>query len=172
MNRTKLAFVIGASVLFVAACSDTTATSAGSTNYSAILNAASEVPATTATAASGSFSAALHPTNGTLSYALSWTGLTSGTNLQAHIHGPADAATNANVIIDFRALPTGSNSLPATFPTTTTSSISGNINLASLPAPINADSLGKLLDAGKLYVNIHTTANGNGEIRGQITRAP
>ena len=34
---------------------------------------------------------------------------------------------------------------------------------------INGDSLRKLLLAGLTYANIHTTVNGGGEIRGQIT---
>ncbi|MGE5102430.1 MAG: CHRD domain-containing protein [Deltaproteobacteria bacterium] len=35
---------------------------------------------------------------------------------------------------------------------------------------VNGDSLKKLLFAGLTYANIHTTANGGGEIRGQITK--
>jgi hypothetical protein len=39
-------------------------------------------------------------------------------------------------------------------------------------ATVKGDSLRKLLFAGKTYVNIHTTSNTGGEIRGQVTKQP
>jgi hypothetical protein len=40
----------------------------------------------------------------------------------------------------------------------------------AITATVSGDSLKTLLDAGQLYVNVHTVANGGGEIRGQIAK--
>lgn len=70
----------------------------------------------------------------------------TGTVTAAHIHGPAEEGKNAGVVIPF----TGVASSPITGSTTLTEA-----QIADLRA-------------GKWYVNIHTAANPNGEIRGMI----
>jgi hypothetical protein len=82
-----------------------------------------------------------------LSWKLTYSGLT-GPATAAHFHGPAEAGKNAGVAV--------------AIPNATSSPTEGSATLTDAQA---AD-----LMAGKYYVNIHTTANPGGEIRGQVTK--
>jgi len=168
MAKTKLVCVLGACISIMIGCEESTSV-AGSTQYSAALNGANEKPTATTSTGTGFFSASLHPTNNTLSYNLTWTGLTGAIN-GAHIHGPADANGVANVLVNFQALPAGSTN--GTITTGAAGAASGNLDLnqAVITAGVSGDSLKKLLVAGQLYVNVHTVANSGGEIRGQIAK--
>ncbi len=110
------------------------------------LNGASEVPAVTTTATG---TGTLTMIGNQLSYVVSYSGL-AGTATASHIHGPADAAHLAGVLV------------PLNTPTGTSGTISGTL---SLTPQVLADVL-----AGMTYINIHSTANPGGEIRGQILR--
>ncbi|UVK36199.1 CHRD domain-containing protein [Mesorhizobium sp. AR10] len=83
-----------------------------------------------------------------LSWTVKYSGL-SGPATAAHIHGPAATGANAGVVIPFK----GKLKSP----------IKGSATLTDAQA---AD-----LEAGKYYVNVHTAANKDGEIRGQIETA-
>ena len=151
----------------VAACESTTDPVIPA-SYSASLSGANEKPTATTSTGTGVFSAQIHPVSKTLSYSLTWTGLT-GSITGAHIHGPSDANGTASVLVNFQALPAGSNS--GTITTGAAGSASGNVDLKlAVTATVSGDSLIKLFDAGQLYVNVHTAANGGGEIRGQIVK--
>ncbi len=108
------------------------------------LNGASEVP-TVATSATGSGSLTLLGSQ--LLYEINYSGL-AGSATASHLHGPADATTSAGVLE------------PLAAPTGTSGTISGRLTLTPT-------ELGYLL-AGQTYINIHSTAHVNGEIRGQI----
>jgi hypothetical protein len=57
--------------------------------------------------------------------------------------------------------------------TGTSGSVAGSVVLNStlqLSPTVNGDSLRKLLLNGAAYVNIHTTSNPGGEIRGQVAK--
>ncbi|QND63818.1 CHRD domain-containing protein [Mesorhizobium loti] len=82
-----------------------------------------------------------------LSWNVKYSGL-SGPATAAHIHGPAAMGANAGPVIPFKKLK---------------SPIKGSETLTDAQA---AD-----LEAGKYYVNVHTAANKDGEIRGQIEAA-
>ena len=82
-----------------------------------------------------------------LSWNVKYSGL-SGPATAAHIHGPAAMGENAGPVIPFKKLK---------------SPIKGSETLTDTQA---AD-----LEAGKYYVNVHTAANKDGEIRGQIEKA-
>jgi hypothetical protein len=99
----------------------------------------------------------LYLTGTTLSFSNgTYSGL-SGTVTLAHIHGPAPIGSSAGAIFD----------LIPTFITTGASSgtiAAGNVSLSAA----NANNLLN----GLLYINIHTTTFGGGEIRGQILPIP
>lgn len=111
----------------------------------ATLNGAQEVPAVN-TQGTGTATFMFDTVTRKLDWDISYSGL-SGPAAAAHIHGPAAAGANAGVMVPFPA--------PA-------SPIKGSATLTEAQA---AD-----LMAGRTYVNVHTAANGGGEIRGQITR--
>lgn len=72
----------------------------------------------------------------------------------AHIHGPAGPESTAGVMVDLAPFNGGAFG------------VSGNFNGL---ADISADIRGSIID-GRTYLNIHTSNNPSGEIRGQITR--
>jgi len=114
--------------------------------FKAALNGKSEVPPN-ASAGTGTADIDYDPATKKLSWKLTYSGLT-GPVKAAHFHGPAEAGKNAGVVV---AIP-GATSGPA----------DGSATLTDAQA---AD-----LEAGKLYVNVHTEANPGGEIRGQVTK--
>ena len=173
MLTRRLVYVVGACVALTAGCEDSTDVD-GSTTYSATLTGAKEVPANQTTG-TGTFSASLHPTNGTLSYNITWSGLTGPAVNGGHIHGPATASQNVGVLVDFRSPPTGSTNVQfsnlGTGATSSSGSASGNLNLnLAINANVTGEQFLEYLNTGQLYVNIHTAANGGGEIRGQIQK--
>ncbi len=113
--------------------------------YQADLTAASEVPPA-ASKATGSLTATYDTASKKLSWKGSYAGL-SGEATGAHFHGPADAGKNAGVAVAIT---------PAKSP------LEGSATLTDAQA---AD-----LAAGKWYVNVHTAANPDGEIRGQVLK--
>jgi len=112
----------------------------------ATLNGASEVPPVTTTATG---TASLTMIGSNMLYMVTYSGLT-GAATASHIHGPADLAHSAGILV------------PLNNPAGTSGSISGTV---SLTPTVLADVL-----AGLTYINIHSTTNGGGEIRGQIVR--
>jgi hypothetical protein len=149
--RTKLmpfalAAVIGA---LVAASVALGAKPTGTTyKLKAALNIGQErpVPKGTKAGAAGRFTATLNGTS--LSYRLTFTHL-SGPATAAHIHIGARRHAGA-VIVPLCG--------PCTSPVTGTTALT-------------ADQVKDIL-AGKYYANVHTAKNPNGEIRGQISKAP
>jgi hypothetical protein len=100
-------------------------------------------------------------TAGTADFAGSFSGFPAGTSLTAaHIHGPADAKTNAPVLISTQlqsgdvTMPAGSGSLNKTNITITPVELAGQI--------IN--------NPGNYYFNIHTQQNPGGVARGQLVK--
>jgi Cu/Zn superoxide dismutase len=114
--------------------------------FSADLKAASEVPPNNSKGA-GTVAAAYDTAGKKLDWTVTYTGLT-GAATGAHFHGPADATKNAGVAV----------AIPGT-----ASPMTGSATLTDAQA---ADLL-----AGKWYVNVHTDANKDGEIRGQVVKS-
>jgi hypothetical protein len=121
---------------------------AAGTTISARLSGASEVPPV-AGSASGMMEATFDAKTNMLNWTVTYSGL-SGPVTAAHFHGPAMPGANAGVVV------------PLTGPLV--SPIKGS---AVLTAAQTADMM-----AGKWYVNVHTAANPNGEVRGQVAAAP
>lgn len=108
------------------------------------LDGASEVPSVSTPATGSGFLTMIGPR---LYYRISYSGLTANATA-AHIHGPAATTNSAGVLVGL-ATPTGTDGV-----------ISGWVTLTPL-------QLHYLL-SGLTYVNIHSSANPGGEIRGQI----
>ncbi|HYV43615.1 MAG TPA: CHRD domain-containing protein [Myxococcaceae bacterium] len=119
----------------------------GGPTYKATLNGNSEVPAVT-TSATGSFTGTLDGTK--LDVTGNYSGL-SGAASAAHLHGPADATATASPVCTL---------------TFTESATAGTGTLGGECTGLVMDDL----NAGKLYVNVHTAAHGGGEIRGQVAK--
>lgn len=145
------AIIIATSVV---ACEDTT--EPGPPTFTASLSGAGEVPAK---AVAGTGTATIVKNGATYTYTITYTGMT-GPLTMAHIHGPASATANANVIVPFATTGAGaSGALTGSFTSTNNAAISN-------------DSLDVLMRTGNAYVNLHTAANVPGEIRGQLSQQP
>jgi len=115
-------------------------------NFKADLTGASEVPPVN-TAGKGNLTAAYD----TVSKTLSWKGTVSGLTgdaTAAHFHGPAEPGKNAGVLVPLPGVKSGSFEGSATL----------------------TDDQAKAVTAGQTYFNIHTAANPQGEVRGQVTK--
>lgn len=117
--------------------------------FAADLSGRYEVPPTNSRAAAGTARLEYDKASHLVSWNVSFGGLTS-TGTAAHVHGPADADSNAPVVLMLAPR----NMYPIVSP------LQGSATLTDAQA---AD-----LMAGKWYVNIHTADNPNGEIRGQL----
>lgn len=133
-------------------------------NFTATLSGSNETPAPIVTGAFGQASVSLDMATQTISWTIDVFNMPSGTN-NAHFHvgGPGAAGpTVVNV-----AFPAGvSNDFRLTG-----SATSANL----LPRPDQGirswDDLLQSLLGGQLYLNVHSTVNAGGEIRGQVLRA-
>ena len=143
MSKISRPLVIG----FAAAILATTAPAfAEVQSYKADLSGTAEVPPTTSPA-KGMVTATYDTTTKMLSWEGTVSGLT-GNATAAHFHGPAASGKNAGVLIPVTGVTTGA--------------FKGSATLTEPQA--------KALEAGETYFNIHTAANGNGEVRGQVTK--
>ena len=131
---------------FAALIALTPAAFAASETYTADLKGASEVPAVDSKG-SGMLNATYDTASKKLTYTVTYKDL-SGPAAAAHFHGPADAKTNAGVVVPVKDVTPGT--------------LKGEATLTDAQA---AD-----LQAGKWYFNIHTAANKGGEIRGQVMK--
>ena len=140
----------------LAACggSDTVAVS---NKYAATLNGANETPAVTT---DGSGTATLTVNGGTVTYTVNITGL-SAAPLASHLHLGA-AGVAGGVVVPFKGLPTTAT---GTFTGTFTEA---DIKPSTSPAVTTLADLIVQMRAGKVYVNVHTSNNQGGEIRGQV----
>lgn len=142
-SRLVIHSVLLISLLGFAACSKPTMNT-NETKLTAQLSASSVVPPTTSTA-SGEVDAYLNEKTNKLSWTIKYSGLT-GEATAAHFHGPAVVGANAGP-----ALPI----------------------VGSLVSPIKGEAVitneqKTDLLASKWYLNVHTAANPDGEIRGQV----
>jgi hypothetical protein len=134
-----------------------------STAFTASLNGANERPNPVTTAGTGYSTVTVN--GGTGTYVVTFTRL-SGPPVMAHIHGPGSANVAVGVLVNF----------PTAGATGTTGVLTGTFTAADVrgaagqPA-MSMDSLVTLMRTGNAYVNVHTAANGGGEIRGQLQPA-
>jgi hypothetical protein len=119
--------------------------SAETLHFATSLKGADESPPTTSKG-TGKVSASLDTATKTLTYTVTYSGLT-GAATMAHFHGPAAPGVNAGVQVP--------------------------VPMSALPSPMKGtatltDAQVADLEAGKWYFNIHTAANPGGEVRGQV----
>ena len=145
----------------LAACGSDTKTAPPPPTFVASLNAANERP--TPVTAPGTGSATVVQNGATFTYTVTYSGL-SGPPILSHIHGPADATKAVGVLVNFDigAPTSGTGSFTGTF-------TGADIVPASGQPAISVDSLVTLMRTGNAYVNVHTSTNKAGEIRGQLT---
>ena len=101
------------------------------------------------------------PVNDSIKYRINITGISGATG--AHIHS-GQTGENGDVVAD---LLTSMKVNDVSYGMT----IRGNLSDSSLKGPMEGKTLEDLvaaMDSGQTYVNIHTTQNPDGEIRGQI----
>ena len=81
----------------------------------------------------------------------------------AHIHGPAAAGVNAGILVDL----CGRGVAPAC----ATGTVNGVLvsGTAGAVSGMSFEDLLVLFRNGTTYVNVHTTVNPGGELRGQVT---
>ncbi|MGV3772330.1 MAG: CHRD domain-containing protein, partial [Verrucomicrobiales bacterium] len=120
-----------------------------SIGFSVSLSGANERP--NPTTSNGSGSGILRLEGNTLSFDISYSGLTTVASA-AHFHGPAGANESASVIINLAPFAGPGLGTNGTF--------SGSVTVTPAQKA--------MFLAGKTYVNIHTTNNPPGEIRGQV----
>ena len=111
--------------------------------YKAQLAGASEVPPNNS-AGTGTAQVNVDTEKKEVSWTITFSGL-SGDATAAHFHGPAAVGENAGPVVD----------------------ISGKIESGSSPL---TDAQLADLEAGRLYINIHTAQFPDGEIRGQVEK--
>lgn len=112
------------------------------------LSGAEEVPPVSP-AGTGQCVVQLNDVTGAVTVNGTFSGMTSNATL-AHIHGPAPVGVNAGIVVTL----------------TETGGTSGNVFGSGT---LSAGNVTNLLN-GLMYVNIHTTNNTGGEVRGQITQ--
>lgn len=158
-SKVRLATGIAATVaaaVFAVSCDDDS-TGPGSNTFTANLVGSAEVPPTSSTATGTT----VFTDNGTsIDYVLTVTPLTAVT--ASHIHvGPATCVCPViiNLFNPFRPTGTASGVIAT-----------GTITAAS-NSQVSLDSLRVLFNNGNAYVNVHTTANPVGEIRGIVVRS-
>lgn len=95
-------------------------------------------------------------------YTITWSAL-SGPSASAHVHGPGSATDVAGELVDFA--PTGQTT---NFGSMTRSITAADIRSQGGQPAIPLDSLVKLLGNGNAYLDVHTNAHVDGEIRGQV----
>ena len=159
MRRTvstlALGFIAAVAVAAVATSCGSDSTAPTNKTYVANLSPANEVPAKTTT---GTGVATFVDLGTEIDWTLTLTNMTGV--IASHIHGPAAAGVNASVIINLF------------LPNVATGTVNGEVAHGSITnannANISLDSLRVLFNNGNAYVNVHTSANGAGEIRDQV----
>ena len=127
-------------------------------------------PTAVASTGEGSFTATLHALSGeaTMDYTLTFSGLV-GPATAVHLHGPANSDNVGDLLVDFAAPPAGSTGTLAL--SAASGEARGTLDLrVAVTTSVSGDSLHRLLDAGLVYVDVHSDSATAGEIRGQIRK--
>src|SRR3989442_5273572 len=140
----------------------------GSERFTATLGGANEQPAVTSTA-TGTATFTYLSDIGSIFYRIDVAGIDSA--ILAHIHGPADNATNAGVVINLFTGPVGCGTPCATKAGFTGTLAQGVLGELGAPAGMTMDSPLLLLRNGNAYVNVHTPGDRGGGVLRQGAKA-
>ena len=168
MKNRMLVCLSALALIGLIACEDSTEPTLvnNTVTFMATMTPGAEVPAVTGSTGTGTFTAVLDTVTNIMTYDIIFSGLSSNVTV-GHIHGPATTTGTNTPILTFN------NANGQQFTTGATSGTAHGTALlttaSALSATVKGDSLRKLLFAGMTYANIHTSTNGGGEIRGQIT---
>ena len=160
--RTLFTALLALTAVTAVACDDEDEDPNGppdTNTFTASLTGAQEVPPVTTTATgSATFTSSTSGGVTTITYTVTVTGNLNGPVTAAHIHGPAATGVNANPLV--------------TLTISNTTGTTGVLVSGSFTSTGSATTMAQLLahmEAGNTYVNLHTAANQNGAIRGQIS---
>jgi hypothetical protein len=157
LSRFSTRVLAAVALLAGAACGDDP-TGTDADEFEATLTGAAERPNPVTTTATGTASIDINDSNSTIDFSVSVTGLVNPT--LAHIHvGGVDVA--GPPVVDLLPTPPAAGSFTGVLNsgTITAVMITGGETFATLVAKIRS---------GEAYINVHTTANPGGEIRGQL----
>jgi hypothetical protein len=130
--------------------------------FAANMTGKEEVPPVDTQATGEAIFVPIQPRNDTIDFYVNATGIKAVT--QAHIHSGSPGENGPIVATLFTLNPVQDGV-----------SINGSIAANNLEGPMQGKTVADLLDAIKnntAYVNVHTEANPNGEIRGQLVDIP
>lgn len=169
MRRTRFVCLAIAVLPFVAACNDDNDLGLGLGNgqrFSATLTGANVRPVgvTTTATATADFSIKepeIGASQRSIAYSLTGVNLTSATAVHVHLGGAA--IVNGPVLLTLFTNPTDTAITASTV-------VSGTVIASGVGGGVSFDSLVALMKNGAAYVDVHTTANPNGLIRGQVAR--
>ena len=163
MHYGKLALGVVVAAGIGVACSDsgTTVPPIALETFVAIMTGAKERPTPNTSTATGTGTFVFEQT-GEITFSVV---VPSATPLSAlptglHIHAPADTGQTAGVIVGFNGI---------------AQALSGTIaagTIRGVSAAVSLDSLKALIRNRRVYLNLHTTPNPGGEIRGQLVLVP
>jgi hypothetical protein len=124
---------------------------------------AQEAPTPVASAGSGSALLTLNAAQDRIDLTLSVSGISLAQVTGVHVHfGKTRAAPANNILWTVFGGPTGTFTSPAAITLTSVTLTTGFNGINGMEDAVNA------LLSGLLYINVHTTGNVNGEIRGQV----
>lgn len=124
--------------------------------FSVALLPANEVPTPKPTTASGVADVVVYPER--VDFQITGTNITGVT--MAHIHNGAVGVAGP-IFVTLYAPPSPTGAVNGVI-------VSGSLTSTNLPAGVTLAALKALLASGNAYVNVHTTANPGGEMRGQL----
>lgn len=148
--------------ILAASMSFTPATVFANHEFATNMTGQQEVPPVDTQAMGEAIFVPIQPRNDTIDFYVNATGIKAVT--QAHIHN-GSPGENGPIIVTLFTLNPVQDGI----------SINGSIAANNLEGPMQGKTVADLIDAIKnntTYVNVHTEANPNGEIRGQLVDIP
>ena len=173
MKRPAIRILLLLPLVLASACDETTDPDI-SAIFQAQLTGAAERPNPVTTVATGSATFELNEAEDELKYTLNVGSLTGAT--QSHIHFGSASVAGPIVVYLWGPVPSGQTITALTpIKSGTIRAVDVAATNATSTVPAFNGTFAKLIEemrAGNMYVNVHSLANGPGEIRGQLVLQP